>query len=160
MKALETTWCGVRFRSRLEARWAVFFDALHIKWEYEPQGYQLSDGSFYLPDFFLPKFHWPLGIYAEVKPFEGAFGKDELFAQGGKGILLLDGSPCLRDYLLASPDHAEGHVFREPVCFVREYLPGGRAKEEYRLFTFPDPETPDCEEAVSVALSERFGGRR
>ena len=35
--ALPTKYAGIQFRSRLEARWAVFFDALKIKWEYEPE---------------------------------------------------------------------------------------------------------------------------
>ncbi len=53
MKAIETIYKGHRFRSRLEARWAVFFDALDIRWEYEKEGYDL-DGLWYLPDFYLP----------------------------------------------------------------------------------------------------------
>lgn len=51
MKAIETRYKGYRFRSRLEARWAVFFDALGIKWEYEPEGYDLGEAGWYLPDF-------------------------------------------------------------------------------------------------------------
>ena len=61
IKAIETTYKGYRFRSRLEARWAVFFDTLGIKWQYENEGYQkeveLNTGLKtlrYLPDFFLP----------------------------------------------------------------------------------------------------------
>ena len=53
MKAIETVYNGYRFRSRLEARWAVFFDACGIKYLYEPEGYKLSDGTMYLPDFYL-----------------------------------------------------------------------------------------------------------
>lgn len=52
VKALETHYAGCRFRSRLEARWAVFFDHLGIRWEYEPQGFLTPDGP-YLPDFAL-----------------------------------------------------------------------------------------------------------
>ena len=63
MKAIQTEYKGYLFRSRLEARWAVFFDACGIRWEYEPEGIVLSDGSFYLPDFYLPDFH----CYFEVK---------------------------------------------------------------------------------------------
>jgi hypothetical protein len=33
---------GYRFRSRLEARWAVFFDVAGIPWQYEPEGFDLS----------------------------------------------------------------------------------------------------------------------
>jgi hypothetical protein len=53
MKAIETIYDGHRFRSRLEARWAVFFNALNIRYEYEKEGFDL-DGLWYLPDFWLP----------------------------------------------------------------------------------------------------------
>ena len=51
IRPIETIYNGYRFRSRLEARWAVFFDALGIQYEYEPEGFKLSDGTMYLPDF-------------------------------------------------------------------------------------------------------------
>lgn len=54
VKSIDTEYSGYLFRSRLEARWAVFFDALGIKWEYEPEGFQFADGKRYLPDFWLP----------------------------------------------------------------------------------------------------------
>lgn len=53
IKAIETEYKGYRFRSRLEARWAVFFDACNAKWEYEPEGFQLPSGKYYLPDFLI-----------------------------------------------------------------------------------------------------------
>lgn len=66
IKAIETEYRGHLFRSRLEARWAVFFDALGLHWLYEHQGYETPDGP-YLPDFFLPK----PGVIVEVKPVSG-----------------------------------------------------------------------------------------
>jgi len=63
MKAIETTYKGYRFRSRLEARWAVFLDAMHLAWSYEPEGIETPAGR-YLPDFWLPG----LGLLLEVKP--------------------------------------------------------------------------------------------
>lgn len=63
MKAIGTVYNGYRFRSRLEARWAVFFDALGVEYEYEPEGMILSNGDYYLPDFYLPNFY----SYFEVK---------------------------------------------------------------------------------------------
>lgn len=51
IKAIETRYKGYRFRSRLEARWAVFFDAMGWQWEYEPEGFELKNGEWYLPDF-------------------------------------------------------------------------------------------------------------
>lgn len=53
IKAIETEYKGYKFRSRLEARWAVFFDSLNIPWIYEPEGLNI-DGVKYLPDFYLP----------------------------------------------------------------------------------------------------------
>ena len=53
IKPIETEYKGYKFRSRLEARWAVFFDACGVKWEYEPEGFDLGDGLYYLPDFLL-----------------------------------------------------------------------------------------------------------
>lgn len=73
-KAIETHYNGYRFRSRLEARWAVFFDAAGIKYEYEPEGFELDDGTKYLPDFYIPHFkgrgrgiNGEDGIYVEIK---------------------------------------------------------------------------------------------
>lgn len=51
IKAIETEYNGYRFRSRLEARWAVFLDILGVKYEYEPEGFDLGNGLYYLPDF-------------------------------------------------------------------------------------------------------------
>lgn len=51
--AIETTYNGIRFRSRTEARWAVLLDALRVEWEYEKEGYHLGDAGMYLPDFWL-----------------------------------------------------------------------------------------------------------
>jgi len=60
------TWHGgIQFRSRLEARHALFFDELHLKWEYETQGFA-SDGQPYLPDFAV--FAATGTIWIEIKP--------------------------------------------------------------------------------------------
>lgn len=59
---IETEYAGHRFRSRLEARWAVVFDAMGMAWKYESQGFE-GGGERYLPDFFLPTFN----LWVEVK---------------------------------------------------------------------------------------------
>ena len=91
-RAIPTRFAGFRFRSMLEARWAVFFDALNIKYLYEPQGF-VTDGKPYLPDFCLLLGHM---LWAEVKP---AFETDPdgvsrwssfVLGRGDPGILLTD----------------------------------------------------------------------
>lgn len=69
LKAIQTEYKGYRFRSRLEARWAVFFDACGVDWEYEPEGYDLGSGLQYLPDFLLHGVQGRDGgdLYVEVK---------------------------------------------------------------------------------------------
>lgn len=89
IKAIETEYNGYRFRSRTEARWACFFDALGVRWEYEPEGFDLTEAYqdytirnqdyrmltqlkkgerlLYLPDFYLPQ----QKRYVEIKPYGG-----------------------------------------------------------------------------------------
>lgn len=67
IKAIQTSYKGYLFRSRLEARWAVFFDALGVEWEYEPEGYNLGDLGWYLPDFLIP-LRSGIRLFVEVKP--------------------------------------------------------------------------------------------
>lgn len=61
--AIPTVYKGYHFRSRLEARFAVFFDSLDLEWEYEKEGYVLGSLGGYLPDFYLPS----LDYFIEIK---------------------------------------------------------------------------------------------
>ena len=105
IRPLETVYNGYRFRSRLEARWAVFFDAMKVEWEYEPEGFDLGNGVWYLPDFFLEG----LG-YAEVKHKFTDEERDKcrrLADLTGHQCLLLEGPPALRFYDKYPHDWAE-----------------------------------------------------
>ena len=55
IKAIQTAYKGCKFRSRIEARWGVYLDALQVPWEYEKEGFEFTDGTRYLPDFWLPE---------------------------------------------------------------------------------------------------------
>lgn len=98
MKAIETHYKGYRFRSRLEARWAVYLDAAGIAWDYETQGFDFGGGSLYLPDFWLPQF----SAWAEVKPValtDEERGKVESLVRGsGRPCILLIGTPAVASY--------------------------------------------------------------
>jgi len=79
VKAIETFYKGYHFRSRLEARWAVFFDTLGIPWKYEDEGFEAEvhdKTARYLPDFFLPYRWGGGGFYVEVKGDANALKKD------------------------------------------------------------------------------------
>lgn len=98
IKPIQTRYKGYHFRSRLEARWAVFFDALGIEWEYEPEGFELPDGTRYLPDFCLTGtgYRQGQGLYVEVKPTRdlSSFTKARAFsAASGAEILCAGGMP-------------------------------------------------------------------
>jgi hypothetical protein len=101
--ALETEYRGVRYRSRLEARWAVLFDVLGFRYEYEPQGYQTRHGN-YLPDFWMPQFR----AFAEVKPVPFTLEQRAKCAEVAHGtrqsFLLLVGQPDTAPFWMLMPD--------------------------------------------------------
>jgi len=97
IKAIETVYKGYRFRSRLEARWAVFFDALGVKYEYEPEGFQTSAGG-YLPDFKVKCYgtrgdqnEKPFDLWIEVKGKMTAADAEKIkaFSNDGENKVLI-----------------------------------------------------------------------
>ena len=62
IKAIETYYNGYRFRSRVEARWAIFFDKVGIEYQYESEGFDMDEIR-YLPDFYIPS----LNRWFEIK---------------------------------------------------------------------------------------------
>jgi len=107
LKAIETRYKGYRFRSRLEARWAVFFDALGVRWQYEPEGFDL-DGVWYLPDFWLSD----LECWAEVKPVRPTLleiSKVQMLQEAtGQQVLLIAGDPWPSQYTVLTWAQVDG----------------------------------------------------
>ena len=108
IKAIQTYYKGQVFRSRIEAKWAVFFDLMSIKWIYEPDGFELSTGK-YLPDFFLPEYD----CFVEIKPFYKKDDKqvkiwinkgEEVARLTNKAFLFLFGNPNLLPTMLLNPE--------------------------------------------------------
>jgi hypothetical protein len=134
IKPIETHYKGYRFRSRLEARWAVFFDAMGLEWEYEKEGFDLGDGRYYLPDFWLPQ----VQMWAEVKGEEFTEGQkslcEALAMQSKNDVLLLAGMPDYKAYpLIFRYDFAEedeGYPAAQPAetdCYLTtDYLDENR----------------------------------
>lgn len=164
VRAIETHYAGCRFRSRLEARWAVFFDTLKIRWEYEPEGFVLPSGKKYLPDFWLPTFDG--GCYVEVKPDDGHYEKALELAESKKvKVWCCAGIPTTREYHVIDGDN--GSYTGIPNW--------DQAFDEDRMFVysgFADPNNLDklsdedfdagdmngmVRKAINAARSARFG---
>lgn len=158
IKAIDTRYAGHRFRSRLEARWAVFFDHLGLEWVYEPEGYELPSGA-YLPDFWLPAF----GAWLEIKPVGPTDAEkrlcEELANATGFPALIGVGVPASR-MLAYSGKWREACM---AICATtgRPCLDGGevgggilRASSACTLFA-PDGSMPISDAAVA-ACSARF----
>lgn len=107
-RPIETVYGGHRFRSRLEARWAVFLDALGVGWQYEWQGYDLPSGP-YLPDFWLPRIggSHARGLFLEVKgsPVKADMDRAaELCEVTGASVVVVSELPRLHNVHVAHID--------------------------------------------------------
>jgi hypothetical protein len=91
VRAKDTAYGGILYRSRLEASWAEFFDKNQIRHKYEPKRFDLGIDT-YLPDFWLPEF----GLWVEIKPYrqERAHSKCyRLAIESRRHVLLIQGKP-------------------------------------------------------------------
>ena len=117
IKPIETYYNGYRFRSRLEARWAVFFNATRISYIYEPEGFVLPDGTKYLPDFYLPD----LDAYVEVK-CDTPNGAQEVVDKCEKSIVW--GGPIKRIIILSNVPEGrslDGGIWHFPVVYWNDH---------------------------------------
>jgi hypothetical protein len=122
IRPIETVYNGVRYRSRLEARWALFFDLLCVRHHYEAEAFALPSGN-YLPDFYLPSSGGHFGnlcgespdCYLEVKPFDTQDSRFCEFAIATTKPLIVVFGPPHRDLnaVCVLYDGAVGAAFRE-----------------------------------------------
>ena len=118
MKAIQTEYNGILFRSRLEARWAILFDALKIDWVYEPECFELSNGLKYTPDFYIDKYD----LYIEIKPNNDWMGEKyhyDRYKSFSKHLVVLAGSYPSFNTFNYSNDYEMGVIF----CPCRKYEP-------------------------------------
>lgn len=139
--AIETRAYGCRFRSRLEARWAVFLTEAGFSWEYEPEGAELESGR-YLCDF---RVTGPTGvtIWLEVKPPVDTVDDPrwaELARVSGMMLFTVRGM------------HRRGDRC-DTAHSARVWMPDGTAADVHRLWQGPEYET-----AWDRASGARFDG--
>lgn len=165
LNPIPTRWRGFQFRSRLEARWAVCLDALIIKFWYEPEGFKLSGGDLYLPDFYLPD----LNYYAEVKPFQLTTPEvlkcEDLAHDSRRPVVLLEGPPDFRLYHAICP-YATGTDSIMTECLLDIDYHDRKYYREGRLFMLTESEgnfrdesdfTAQYRDAVYSSRGHRFG---
>lgn len=126
IRAIETTYNGYRFRSRTEARWAVFFDAAGIEYEYEPEGYKLPNGDCYLPDFWLPELCYWFEVKGQEATPDEIIKASFLYWGTGRPVLIASGVP--------DPTRPLLHI---PLPMTEEEASRGSGSLEPR-FMFPD----------------------
>lgn len=127
MKAIETKYNGYRFRSRIEARWAVFFDTLGIKYQYEKEGYVLGKAQ-YLPDFWLPEHQ----CWVEIKgpyPTKDEIAKALLLATSTKApVYIFHGDVWLPQHKTYKCDNIE--IYKRCIGSIVQYRPAIELDQE------------------------------
>lgn len=174
IKAIETQYKGYRFRSRLEARWAVFFDTLGIEWEYEKEGFDLGALGQYLPDFWLKNVGvrgYKKGMFAEIKGEEATDIEIEKLArlsvEFGHAAMLHGGigeHPDLNEFLEVWWDERYNYPYHDlPMAFMKCEGCGDLKYEfpEYNYMTCDcsgkyNDFHPDIINAYNAARSARF----
>lgn len=149
-----TNYKGYAFRSRLEARWAVYFDKIGIEWDYETDAYLLPNGEYYLIDFDIPEFgHVEIKALGQVTEEEKE--KCRLLSELLKTeVALFEGSPDTKAYVCFSKG-----IECPAICFshytVRKWnqTPAYTGGEHLDDSSYVDEET---KEAISYAKKYRF----
>jgi hypothetical protein len=92
-QSIEAYYGGCRFRTRVEARWAAFFDALRIRWQYDYDGFAF-DGIYRQPDFYLPDIDALFEVQETPTPDPGAIAKAKLLAIASwRSVFIFSGPP-------------------------------------------------------------------
>jgi hypothetical protein len=168
-KAIPTRYGGCLFRSRLEARWAIYFDHLKLRWMHEREAFDLGPLGRYLPDFWFSD----LNCWGEVKPSQFTRLEFEKAKALPNPCILFDDQPAVRPWFTAQADMSEQGF----LCEFETYTSKDRADwcnfdcdlawtaNEKRLYwCFGEPITIKLsfevasEAGVQAALSHRFDG--
>ena len=153
MKPIETIYKGYKFRSRLEARWAVFFDQLGLQWDYEPEGYDLGDGIFYLPDFRVKypginnkdsNFQW-FEVKGDISKLSIKECEKIIKFGSNEQITILDGVPRTTVYTSIVPENGKSILDLIPI----------EAKDLQYFFTYLSDLDPFYRNGVSLWSKKR-----
>ena len=88
--AIPTTYAGINFRSRLEAKWACAFDLMCLPWVYEP-----IDLNGWIPDFAVGRGR----TLVEIKPaMRGDLSLFDTSKFGEQRVILLSADPMWEEF--------------------------------------------------------------
>lgn len=170
IESIDTHYDGHKFRSRIEAKWAVFFNSMDIEYLYEPEGFELPSGDRYLPDFYLPDVGMrsteDTGVWIEVKsiidsdsgwdgePFdtltEFAKAKKEpvalLVGEVGNGVMDNSDIYEIQDY--------DGNILIDHPMVIVECVSCGRIKIEFQESNYMTCE--QCYSRMAGHASDQF----
>lgn len=79
VRSIPTVYNGIQFRSKLEASTAKLMDDIGLEWQFEVEGYDLGNGIWYLPDFYVPQNR----LFIEVKGILDPKSEEKVTALAG-----------------------------------------------------------------------------
>ena len=150
IEAIETFYKGWKFRSRTEARWAVFFEAMGIRWEYEIEGFNLNGDIRYLPDFWIPSWNAWIEIKGG-KPTASEQNKCHLLTKAtDKRMIMFIGQPNDTEYY----GGYSGLLFGKDVCGEEAWLQG---HTKARFVNIKLQDCRKCDEVWAVSPEGDYG---
>lgn len=173
LRPIETVYAGHLFRSRTEARWAVFFTKLGIRFQYEAEGYDLGDGIWYLPDFYIPEWEAFIEVKGADPTHEERVKAERLALLSKHKVIVVVGAPADQCGFMHDQSGERFDFWGDEVGIAR-----GRkcdclmvAGESWYANLTPCQGLPHCadkwpardetiEEAIKAATQERFSRRR
>ena len=148
IKAIPTLYKGVEFRSKLEARVAMFLDLGKIPWTYEPERLGNEKEEEYNPDFYLPE----TDDWIEVKGKRPGYEQEILKASR---FVTLDG-PIKRLIIISEiPDPSIIGMPHFPCYYSRKLLDGRNFIVEAGWYFFQDTAKGHFEGHISSASYRR-----
>jgi hypothetical protein len=119
---IQTQYGGRFFRTRGEARYAVFFDACQLRYEYEKEGYWLEEGGRYLPDFWLPRLDCWFEVKSELPTREAIHKCHCLADEKQQRVAMAHCSPGLETIVDCFSPGWSGHLIQTLPVFFMQWL--------------------------------------
>lgn len=178
IKAVQTFYNGTYYRSRTEARWALFLDVLGVAFDYEPEKFELPSGR-YIPDFMVNLGCKQAQTFIEIKGAQPTKDVIDRFSEFGCYVArpyLISGTA--KHYRIDDQfSEAAGYRWMQcPFCGALDiivnlqeryhHLEGFQCREREEIlrtydiqeffFALPPVDSPCIKIATSAAMSARF----